>query len=300
MLWFAVPLLLLGTPMINGLIPLRNYFSATPSGEGHLKIMTYNVHVFGLYNWRQKDITKNEMFRYIETEDPDIACFQEYFYDSGGFFPTTDSLLKILKAKYYYQVFSAHSAKTQKFGIATFSKYPIIAKGSIRFEKTHNLCIYTDILYEKDTLRVYNCHLQSLYFNDKNYRELENFDSSDIPKGNVGQYRNIVGKILLAAQRRSSQVKILRQHIDSCQYSIIVCGDFNDNPFSYAYRIVSKGFKDSFSGAGSGFGYTWEQKGVKQRIDYVLYSKDLVCSEHKITRVPYSDHYPLVVKIGKK
>lgn len=299
-LLFAIPLVLVGLPLINAMIPLRAMATSRPSGDNHFRLMTYNVHVFGLYNWRQKDVTKFEMFRYIEAEKPDIACFQEYFYDSGGFFPTTDSLLQILNIKNYHQVFTASSAKTQHFGIATFSRFPIVCRGELLFENTHNLCIYTDLVVDNDTIRVYNCHLQSMYFDEDNYLEMQQFSETNLPDQDLKPYRNILKKVLKASQRRSDQAIMLHRHVDTCPYHVIVCGDFNDNPFSYTYQKVSKGLRDSFSAAGKGFGYTWSQKGIKQRIDFVLYSDKFECSRHQAFKVPYSDHYPIVVSLGFK
>ena len=76
---------------------------------------------------------------------------------------------------------------------------------------------------------------------------------------------------------------------------MIVCGDFNDNPISYARRIISQGLTDCFVETGKGIGLSYNQKGFYVRIDHIL------CSEHF---QPYncqiddemdaSDHYPIL------
>ena len=53
------------------------------------------------------------------------------------------------------------SGKNRYYGIATFSRYPIIRKGEIIHPGSSSLSIYTDILIQKDTFRIYNNHLQS-------------------------------------------------------------------------------------------------------------------------------------------
>ena len=53
------------------------------------------------------------------------------------------------------------SGKNRYYGIATFSKYPIISKGDIVHPGSSSLSIYSDILIEKDTFRIFNNHLQS-------------------------------------------------------------------------------------------------------------------------------------------
>ena len=55
--------------------------------------------------------------------------------------------------------------------MAIYSNYPQIKKEtvSIKGERMNNTCIYSDILIKKDTIRVYNIHLASNWFNSSDY-----------------------------------------------------------------------------------------------------------------------------------
>ena len=59
--------------------------------------------------------------------------------------------------------------------MATYSKYPIIKKGtvSISGENINNVCIFSDIVILEDTVRVYNIHLASNTFDNKDYQFIE-------------------------------------------------------------------------------------------------------------------------------
>jgi endonuclease/exonuclease/phosphatase family metal-dependent hydrolase len=78
----------------------------------------------------------------------------------------------------------------------------------------------------------------------------------------------------LAFAMRARQAEILREHIAASPHPVIVCGDFNDTPLSYSYRLMSKGLKDSFMEKGWGLGTTYAGALPALRIDYIL------CSQH--------------------
>ena len=46
-----------------------------------IKIMSFNVRLFDLYNWSKNEKVKSNILSFIKKESPDIICFQEYYYD---------------------------------------------------------------------------------------------------------------------------------------------------------------------------------------------------------------------------
>jgi endonuclease/exonuclease/phosphatase family metal-dependent hydrolase len=93
--------------------------------------------------------------------------------------------------------------------------------------------------------------------------------------------------------RRAEQAIVVKEHINSSPYPVIVCGDFNDTPISYSYRKIRKGLKDAFVESGSGAGFTYKGKYPPNRIDYILFDDRLSSSGYISDRVKYSDHYPI-------
>ncbi len=83
-------------------------------------------------------------------------------------------------------------------------------------------------------------------------------------------------------------------NIQKSPYPAIICGDFNDTPMSYTYWKLSRGRRDSFKDAGKGFGATYSMLQPLLRIDYILSPKDVRATSHKIVKLKYSDHYPVV------
>ena len=67
---------------------------------------------------------------------------------------------------------------------------------------------------------------------------------------------NISDKLNRAFSLRSKQAEAIAQHIENSPYPVIVCGDFNDTPVSYTYRMMKTGLKDAFRQSGFGFGGT--------------------------------------------
>ena len=112
--------------------------------------MSYNVRMFNVYDWIKDKTIPKKIGTFISEKSPDIIAFQEYHKT------------KKVKLDYKYSYFED---KSKNFGLAIFSKFPIINKGSLDFKKSNNNAIYADILKGKDTVRIYNIHLQSLKIN---------------------------------------------------------------------------------------------------------------------------------------
>jgi endonuclease/exonuclease/phosphatase family metal-dependent hydrolase len=86
----------------------------------------------------------------------------------------------------------------------------------------------------------------------------------------------------------------------SCKYPILICGDFNDPPYSYAYNTISHELKDCYTEKGKGFGISYNGSFLPYRIDYILHSKYFECLKYSMVRKKLSDHYPVVVTLKTK
>ncbi len=118
----------------------------TENTKGMVKILSYNVKNFDLYNykknWALNFENRDKIFRYLSDEGADIICFQEFVYDVTHEFKTLDTIVKFQKAKYSHFEYTKNSRNKNYFGIATFSDYPIVNKGKITFEtNSNNICI---------------------------------------------------------------------------------------------------------------------------------------------------------------
>ncbi len=273
---------------------IHNFIRLTNHGtEVHhdLKLMSYNVRLFNFYEETEKD-THRKMLQLLRKEDPGILCLQEYFVRGdpaagerklkeglGGTLSTHTKLIK--------------SGATSRYGIATITRYPIIYRGDVIHPGSSSLTIFTDIVVETDTFRIYNNHLQSFRL-----RRIEGNLLSEIKGEKRGRsVDNITGiyrSLMQGFASRALQVDRVRRHIESSPYPVIVAGDFNDTPVSYTYHRMSHGLKDAFVEAGYGAGFTYRGKYPPNRIDYILYNEEIECTDFDIVKVRYSDHYPII------
>jgi len=272
-------------------IPVKRDKQESEVSEQKFKILSYNVRLFDLYEWNEKENTQGEIFDFINSGNFDIICFQEFFTkNTGGL--TKQKIQEKLSDKFHEHVDYTIENKNYNYGIATYSRYPIVNRGVINFNNSSNSSIYTDVLINKDTVRIFNNHLQSIRFNKNNYSFITNSKALKEDE-KLREIKDISFRLRDAFIKRASQANILAKHIKSSPYPVIVCGDFNDVPVSYTYRTMRKNLNDSFIEAGKGIGTTYTGKFPSFRIDFIFHSRDIRCTEFDIPDIRLSDHYPV-------
>lgn len=303
---FSGLLLLAGVPKITEL-----YNFAKPASrediinfkarDSVINVMSYNVRLFDLYNWTDNKQTRNHIMDVIRKEQPDILCFQEFFYDDTRAFNTLDTLLQIQPARYKHVVHTATVKKVNHWGIATLSRFPMVRRGTISFkDSTDNISIFSDIKAYGDTIRVYNLHLESVRFRKEDYKALKTITGNE-DQTDLGGPQRIIERMRRAYIRRARQTDLISEHIRSSPHPVLVCGDFNDPPNSYTYHQISKGLLDAFEESGAGFGTTYIGMIPFLRIDYILYSPNAFAALYfKTLRKKLSDHYPIVSTLQLK
>lgn len=279
-------------------LTMRKYAQVTFSNKGSnndLKVTSYNSMLFDLYNWRKNVRSRQQILDQMKEINPDILCLQE-FYNSNKMpeYFNIDTVIGTLNTKYYHVEYTTIAHEHNHFGIATFSKYPIINKGKIIFNtRSNNICIYTDVLVENDTIRIYNMHLQSISFSKKDHKFVAALQDEDDALDELENSKSILRRLKRAFVKRAEQAEKVEASIKSCPYKIILCGDFNDTPASYAYETISGNLKDAFIEKGNGFGRTYVGKFPSFRIDYILHSKAIKCTKFIRSEETFTDHYPI-------
>ncbi len=304
--FLSLVLVIFGIGKIFGILQIN--FSSQNESElrekGFIKVMSFNVRLFDLYNWFHNTETRQRIFDFLKKESPDIICIQE-FYTSDGKDPSfrnKEKLHHYLQAEFAQLEYTVNLNNTDHWGIATFSKYPIIKKVSKHFAKHGgNIFISSDIKIGMDTIRIFNTHLESIHFGWSDYKFIQNLNNDDIEQDELKGSLIILRRLRKAFIKRAKQVEVLQDSIAVSPYPIIVCGDFNDTPSSYTYAILADDLKDAFRESGIGSGKTYAGPFPSFRIDYIFHDKRISSSAYRTIKEKLSDHYPIscMVKIGK-
>ena len=290
-------LLILGMYHHSRFLQINPKISENNSYNEKIKVMSFNVRLFDLYNWTHNEEVKSKIIQLIKKQKPEIICFQEYFYDNNKEFITREIILKELGFKHYHESFTDESNKNSLFGLATFSKFPIINKGSLAFKNDHsNHCMWSDIVCESDTIRVFNTHLGSIRFNNSDYKIIGGKGSPLYPHQKIPK-QDIYNRLKIGFSKRAQQINELIPYLKDSPFKRILCSDLNDTPISYAYNQLSNLFTDSFTKSGFGIGGTYIGKVPFLRIDYIWHDKDLDSFNFKTHQNQLSDHKAISVEI---
>lgn len=277
---------------------------AQEAPESGIKVMSYNVKLFDVYAQRNnpEKKTHRKIYRFLEQEQPEVICFQEFYTEDNGEMAVLDSLLASRPGMNYHVDFFQTLRKDHHWGIATFSKYPVLNRQRHQFRNsTGNYCILTDISYEEDTLRIINTHLESWHFEQNDYKLLQSMKNRNVAEDTLQKsIKSIYWKIENAYLKRAVQIEELKSLIEQSEYPVIVCGDFNDPPLSYTYHLMSNLLEDAFMEKGQGLGKTFREGLPYFRIDYIFHDAAFETLWFKTYDVPYSDHYPVSAVLNYK
>lgn len=233
-----------------------------------IRLLSYNVRLFNQYESKEKREEAPDEFEALVREiDPDLLFIQAFFDD------------KNMDYSSYPYKYVDYNDSNKFFGHAIYSKYPIVDQGAFSFKESNNNALWADVQIAKDTIRVYNVHLQSMRIIAK---------VAYIQQTGTDFIKN---KISHAFAKQERQVKLLRKHMEASPYKTqIVAGDFNNTSFSYNYKKLKGDMKDAFLQKGSGIGTTFYFDGFPLRIDYILVSPNVKVRQFHTVKESFSDH----------
>ncbi len=289
--------LLAGWQTNNALLQLSFRQDKSP---GQIKVMTYNVGNFnesGLTAELQQN-TRNQIMELVQKQAPDLLALQEYRSRNRGKGSFTDRLFREAGFESGYFEKIMFTGNDMHSGIAIFSKYPIVAKGYIPFHvyQTVNACIWADVVTPNDTVRFVNVHLQSNHLKGHEAPYFQGIPPTNDPEKRKGILR-VFGKIRDAAWQRSEQAEKVRALLDTTPHPVILCGDFNDLPASFAHRRIRGEMHDTFAEKGNGTGNTYAGPFPSFRIDQIMADRHFEVGSHLVIKNRNSDHYPVVASL---
>ena len=178
-----------------------------------------------------------------------------------------------------------------------YSRYPIVRSKNIPFEMTNNSAMWVEVKINDQVIRVYNAHMETTGINSALRHAAKAQMATGIEVESNAVLRSIYGSYTIGMMARAGQANILAMDMREAEVPLIVCGDFNDVPYSYVYNTMKGDLVDGFKECGSGFMYTFRGGKKMVRIDYIFHDdmfKGLTFYKKELT---YSDHYPVFLKL---
>jgi len=282
-IWLAIPLItiLCCIPFI-GTFYQPSILSSTSSRQSDFKIASYNVALFGreITGFRADDILSE-----MKDQKVNILCLQEFMEQSGDRDNTAS-----------YMNHFTHSAKGRN-DMVIFSMFPIKASGIIDFGATNNSGMWADVEVRSRLVRIFNVHLETTGFNRTLSHVAKQSQQQSSPLSRSIILNAVYGNFTRGMAVRAGQADIVARHISESPYPVVLCGDFNDVPYSYTYRTMKGQLVDGFTECGSGFMYTL-RGGKKVRIDYIFHDEAFHGVDYYKKSLSYSDHDPVFMSIA--
>ncbi len=263
----------------------------TEPSEKTLRVLSFNVRTLGVYT-RDKSATPSlispDGLQWLKAAAPDVICLQESYQG-----PAHD-LISVMKAHGYPYAFFAKPTKKRrdrpsKIGLSVFSRYPLTAMREESFGPQNGL-LGASVIVGTDTISVINIHLHSMTLRLYELAEQKELD------GLKTQSRLALQRMKEGFTRRKEEVALVEKWIEDSKHPVIVCGDFNEVPYSYSYGKLTKRLRNAFEERGKGFGFTYNQLPYFIRIDNQFYDPDKFELHYFKTdrNARFSDHYPLL------
>ena len=257
--------------------------------EDSFEVTTFNVRRLDEFEWLDGDQTRQDIATWLAEQPDGIWCFQEFpkrgkaTLRSAGF-----SWLKPRRRLFTWP---------REAGPALASSYPVKDWTTYMFEDEdagQGRVLQADVETPAGLVRVFNVHLQSLHFDHADYDAVEEGPSRE-------QGARLWGLITDASKARALQAQELVRRMEESPYPVIVAGDFNDTPMSYAmHALRGSRAEDTFAAASFGPGGTHLGAIPGLRIDGILADTTLQCVSHRTHGVVLSDHRPVTSVLQAK
>ena len=272
----------------------------TQESENTISLFSFNARNLSNNNaYRGDKMIRNQIVEFVANQSAEIICFQEFqTYPTKGVRAEQDYKAQLALNNMHTTPYLKENTHEFLDLIVLYTKYPILNSYDFYLDgKAYGF--YVDLKIEKDTIRLFNLHLESNHFNKSDYHIFtKNETKIDAEKRN--KILRLVQKLKKYSVKRSYQARTIKIEMDNSPYPVIVAGDFNDTPASFAFQHISNNMMDAFREKGNGYSNTYNGNLPPMRIDYTLFAKSFNVVDYQVLKPDLSDHYPLLVKFDLK
>ncbi|MBD5355636.1 MAG: hypothetical protein HDR88_01320 [Bacteroides sp.] len=262
-------------------------------GQQTFKIISWNVlHTDDL---GQPDYQGNRAVEFMINSGADVICLAEL----NNFSPqelkkASPALIDSLIRVYPYR------AGNTSTDIKIMSKYPVSREGHSYIADTghHRFDFFKVNFPGAKVLNIGMVHLYSYDLTEEERQIIKEMKSVNGAKSSVKELKgSIRSKLRNAFRQRAQNAELLREAIDEIRPGapLIVCGDFNDVPASWAYNLIKgEDMRDAYVETNLGFTWTYNKHLFLFHIDQMLYRGNIEALSLKVGKINTSDHYPLI------
>ena len=282
-LFMLIPIITIACciPYIGTMWQFRSIDKSADAQPG-IKVATYNVFMF---NRETSGFMAQDILAEMRRQNVDVLCMQEY-NDVSGDKKNSDS----------YKEYFPHMVVGRE-DMVIYSRYPIKGSKKILFEETNNSAMWADIDVKGERIRVFNIHLETTGIN-RTLHKAGKLQAQGFDVDSNRLFEAVFGNYMLGMMFRSGQAVMVANEVRASENPVILCGDFNDVPYSYVYNTVLGNMVDGFKECGSGWAQTYRASKKPVRIDYIFHDEALKGLTYYKSELTYSDHYPVFMKLS--
>ena len=259
------------------------------------KVLTFNVCEFGPYD--QSNHTPSPTMRFILDTDADVVLLQEGSQERDyRLLSQTKMMMEEFEQKYPY-----HSDGNRDLLIFSKHPYDVVVDSTLKHGGDTRFHYYGkafDVSFPGGRkLRLVNLHLHSMGLAESDKELYLRLTKNEVGSREelAGLQHSLMWKLKGAFVMHAHEAQAVRRLLDNSPSDVVLCGDFNDTPGSWAYRtILGDDMTDAYAECALGPTYTFNDRRLFFKIDHTFYRgslKALSCSREKAGD---SDHYPLL------
>lgn len=275
-------------------LPADRVFRSANASVESIKVMTYNAKCRGCAD----DEGDRRLAQLLARAEPDLVAFQESAVWFTGRNPTvtaTPNLQAVLSDSHYVTVRPErphHVHLSQPvFSRASRADLKIVEVTQTALPNVHDNSSFTRVHFRwkgQDAV-LYNLHLYS-------YRS-KPWDGENSRPGGMRRWIKLLRDFQRDMIVQAREAEQIRARLDQEDAPVIITGDLNNTPHSWAFRHLAEGYKDAFELAGRGWGATYHSTMPLVRIDHILVSPEWRIAATRVPQTTYSDHLPVIAEI---